>query len=260
MASEFKTKEIRGTRMVGEKLRQARKRQHLSLEEVERDLKIRLKYLEAFEDNKYDALPSEVYAIGFLRRYAEYLNLKPEVLINQYKTEYQGMLTKTGKSPALDFSPTSSMPKWQFFITPKTVIIIIIAIVILGVFGYIWWAVSNFSAPPKLIINEPKADAIITGDEVKIKGETDIGAFVFINKETVNVSPDGKFTQTVTLTEGTNTIVIEAKNRLDQRSIKTIKVLSESESPSPMISPSLTPSATLTPTISPSSASPATVD
>ena len=251
MASEFKTKEIRGTRTVGEKLRQARKRQHLSLEEAERDLKIRLKYLEAFEENKYDALPSEVYAIGFLRRYAEYLTLKPEPLISQYKTEYQGLLTKMGKSQTLDFSPASSMPQWQFFITPKTVIIIIIAMVIIGVFGYIWWAVRNFSAPPKLIINEPKTDTVITSDEINIKGETDIGAFVFINKEPVNVSPEGKFEQVATLTEGTNTIVIEAKNRLDRRTIRTIKILSESEAPTPTLSPMLTPGPSLTPSISP---------
>lgn len=228
MTKEFTTKEVRGTRSVGERLRLARKRQRITLEETERDTKIRLKYLESLEKGWYREMPSEVYALGFLRRYAEYLSLKPDPLITLYKTELKATNGKKEKvKPIRELSVETSVPKWQFFITPKTLLLTIIAILIIGLFGYIWWAVSNFSAPPALSITSPKNDAVISGDSLTVKGKTDIGAFVLINNEPVNVSPDGQFTQEVNLNEGMNTVEIIAKNKLDRRTVRVIKILSE---------------------------------
>ncbi|HLV45031.1 MAG TPA: RodZ domain-containing protein [Aggregatilineales bacterium] len=60
---------------LGEMLREAREAQALSLEEVEAQTRIRLKFLEALEEGDIGVLPSAMHAKGFLRSYAQFLNL-----------------------------------------------------------------------------------------------------------------------------------------------------------------------------------------
>lgn len=229
MAREFKTKEIRGTRTVGERLRIARRRRKLTLEEAEIGTKIRLKYLEAFERGLYSELPSEVYTLGFLRRYGEYLRLDTDSLTELFKTEWKSASANQANKGLTkgDFSPTSTVPRWQFFITPRSALIVLVAVFVIGLFGYIWWSVHNFSAPPKLLIQAPTNETTVTDDNLIIKGQTDPGAFIFINQESINVDQNGNFQQQVNLNSGVETIVVEAKNRLDRQSLKTIKILTD---------------------------------
>lgn len=229
MAKDFKTKEISGTRSVAEKLKTARKKKKIGLEDAERDTNIRLKYLEAFETSRYDVLPSEVYALGFLRRYAEYLGLNIEEMSELYKMEWQAYIRRGGQERTNDFSPPKVRGQTKFIITPKTIAIVTVTLIIIGLFGYIWWAVKNFSTPPKLILIEPKAETVITGDIVTVRGLTDVGAFVIINNVPVNVGPDGEFNAEVNV--GTNVTVIEivAKNRLNSRTVHTIKIVNETK-------------------------------
>lgn len=67
---------------VGRTLREAREARGLSLREVQMELKIRQRYLEALEAENLDLLPGRVYARGFLRSYARYLGLQAEELVD----------------------------------------------------------------------------------------------------------------------------------------------------------------------------------
>lgn len=68
-------------RALGEKLRQQRERLGLSLEEVEQQTKIRKHYLRAIENGEWDFLPGDVYARGFVRTYAELLQMDGMALL-----------------------------------------------------------------------------------------------------------------------------------------------------------------------------------
>ena len=59
-------------------LRRARENHQLSLDDVERVLKIRSRYLQALEVGDYATLPGIVQARGFLRNYARFLGLPVE--------------------------------------------------------------------------------------------------------------------------------------------------------------------------------------
>jgi cytoskeletal protein RodZ len=69
---------------IGRKLKDRRERLGLTLEEVERSTRIRANRLEALESGEFDTLPSEVQARGFLRNYADYLDLDPEEILASY--------------------------------------------------------------------------------------------------------------------------------------------------------------------------------
>jgi cytoskeleton protein RodZ len=70
---------------IGATLREARNRRKLDLEEVEAAIKIRVRYLQAMENEEWDALPGGAYTRGFIRTYAAYLGLDGERLAEDYK-------------------------------------------------------------------------------------------------------------------------------------------------------------------------------
>jgi cytoskeletal protein RodZ len=70
---------------IGATLREARGRRKLDLTEVEAAIKIRVRYLQAIENEEWDALPGGAYTRGFIRTYATYLGLDGDRLADDYK-------------------------------------------------------------------------------------------------------------------------------------------------------------------------------
>lgn len=75
---------------IGPALRSAREKRGLSLEEVERATKIRIRYLEGLEREEYDLLPARIYARGFLKTYANFLGFDGETLSRELKEGLPG--------------------------------------------------------------------------------------------------------------------------------------------------------------------------
>ncbi len=69
---------------IGNTLREARIKRGLSISDVEKVTKIRSKYLEALEENDFDVLPGSTVVKGFLRSYAVFLKLDPDLLLYEY--------------------------------------------------------------------------------------------------------------------------------------------------------------------------------
>jgi cytoskeleton protein RodZ len=74
---------------IGETLREARMRQHLDIADVERQTKIRAKYLRALENEEFSMLPGPTFVKTFLRTYAELLGLDPHALVEQYRARHE---------------------------------------------------------------------------------------------------------------------------------------------------------------------------
>lgn len=70
---------------IGPTLREARNRRKIDLSEVEAAIKIRIRYLQAMENEEWDALPGGAYTRGFIRTYASYLGLDGERLADDYR-------------------------------------------------------------------------------------------------------------------------------------------------------------------------------
>jgi cytoskeleton protein RodZ len=70
---------------IGTTLREARNRRKVDLSEVEAAIKIRVRYLQAIENEEWDALPGGAYTRGFIRTYAFYLGLDGERLADDYR-------------------------------------------------------------------------------------------------------------------------------------------------------------------------------
>ena len=71
---------------LGSYLHQERERQQVSLQEIAAATKIQLKFLEALEHDAYDQLPAAPFVVGFLRAYAQYIALDPEMVLTAYRS------------------------------------------------------------------------------------------------------------------------------------------------------------------------------
>ena len=71
---------------IGQILRDARLSQSKDIQEITNTLKIRQIYLEAIENNDFAQLPGKIYIVGFIKTYAEYLQLDGEEIIRAHKT------------------------------------------------------------------------------------------------------------------------------------------------------------------------------
>ncbi|MCH9609515.1 MAG: hypothetical protein S4CHLAM45_14310 [Chlamydiales bacterium] len=105
----------------GQRFRQRREERNLSLKEVENSTSIRMGHLEAIEEGRFSNLISPVYAQGFIKKYASFLELdgdqmmiehpQVEEYLNQKKNgEYTflGSIEVRG-SPAADVKWVSSV-------------------------------------------------------------------------------------------------------------------------------------------------------
>src|SRR6266404_6315355 len=79
---------------IGELLRRTREQYGASIEQIGTALRIRPVFLQAIEENHYDRLPGLVYAVGFVRTYADYLGLDGTVIAQRFKSESAGLESK----------------------------------------------------------------------------------------------------------------------------------------------------------------------
>lgn len=79
---------------VGEDLRLARLRGGRELKVIAEALRIRYPLLLAIEEGRFDDLPGPAYVSGFLRSYAETLELDPELIVDKYREEVTGFVAE----------------------------------------------------------------------------------------------------------------------------------------------------------------------
>ncbi|MDH3229206.1 MAG: DUF4115 domain-containing protein [Alphaproteobacteria bacterium] len=84
---------------VGDELRMRRESMGKSIADVVDAVRIQSRYLEALEDGRLDDLPGTVYALGFVRTYADYLGLDSPEIVARYKEETAGLKSQSYVMP-----------------------------------------------------------------------------------------------------------------------------------------------------------------
>ncbi len=92
--------------VIGDTLSEARTRRAVDLEQVEAATGVRVRYLQAIEEEDWDALPEDFYARSFIRKYAQYLDLDGEPLVEEYRA--QSGAAGRGEAPTSPFARTTS--------------------------------------------------------------------------------------------------------------------------------------------------------
>jgi cytoskeleton protein RodZ len=92
--------------VIGNTLAEARTRRGVDLDEVHAATGIRPRYLRAIEEEDWNALPEEFYARSFVRKYAQFLGVDPEPLVDEYRRQ-RGTSGSAG-APTSPFARTGS--------------------------------------------------------------------------------------------------------------------------------------------------------
>lgn len=204
-------------RKISEILQDARIEKGYSLENVVKATKIKKQFLIAIEEGRYSELPSESYALGFIKNYAQYVGVDKNKAAALFRREYEGV---QGRVLPTFKSKDNKLIKRKLY-TPRN---FIIAIVVLVVLGYIAFQYNSFFFGPKLEVNSPKENMVVRNNIVEVTGKTDPYATVLINNEESYVQLDGTFKKTLYLFEGDRIIIVTSQNRNGKNTKKIIHV------------------------------------
>jgi cytoskeletal protein RodZ len=73
---------------IGGSLREARLKRNLTPADVQKAIRIRDRYLQALEEERWELLPGDAYVKGFLRTYADYLGLDGNLYVDEYNNRF----------------------------------------------------------------------------------------------------------------------------------------------------------------------------
>jgi cytoskeletal protein RodZ len=201
---------------LGEQLRAQRERKGITLEQAAADTRIREKFLKALEDGDYPSLPGAVYTRGFLRNYADYLDLGTDELVVLYQQERGGGPPEpTAKRTFKPYRPVVH----QSFIFRPVVFVPVLVLAFVGLFlGYIYYQFTTFATLPKLEILDPSSDGLAASSDLVVRGVTVPGGRVTITvipgSEFIDIHSgnDGSFDTRVALSPGSNHVVVEVQD------------------------------------------------
>src|SRR5690348_10588774 len=132
---------------IGGSLREARLKRGLTPADVQKAIRIRDRYLQALEEERWELLPGDAYVKGFLRTYADYLGLDGNLYVEEYNSRFAHP-----DEPHLvpqRFEPRRTPIAGVGFLRPLVVVAAIVAIVA----GFTAWQLSGspskkHAAPP----------------------------------------------------------------------------------------------------------------
>jgi cytoskeleton protein RodZ len=130
---------------IGQTLRAAREERGAELSDVEVATKIRVKFLAAMEEDRWEELPAPVYARGFLEIYARYLGLDQGPLLERYRETVErdqpepipesvikpGTLRQTRQGHRARSIPLGPIAK----VLAAVAVVVVVALVIVGALG-----------------------------------------------------------------------------------------------------------------------------
>jgi cytoskeletal protein RodZ len=185
---------------VGELLNKERLRKNITLKQVEKEIRIREKLLQAVEQNNWAEFSSKIYITGIIRNYAKYLGLDPNKMLIFFRRDYE-------KKEDIRFKKRVS----QSYLHPQTKRLVYGALifVFLLFFLYFLFQVKSYLSPPLVTIISPTTTHFHSVESVDIVGKTDKDANITILGEKVYPNNDGVFQYELPLKAARNNVVIE---------------------------------------------------
>lgn len=108
----------------GALLKEAREAKNLDLDTVARETAIIRRYIEGLEEEDNSAFPGEAYLTGFLRNYADYLNVDTELVLTLYKNK------QLQESPVPEGLIEKHRPKYLIPLIAAASVVVVAAITI----------------------------------------------------------------------------------------------------------------------------------
>lgn len=218
----FSAKPLTKTSTLGERLRELREESRLTIAQAAKETGVSAHHLEALEAGQYERLPGDIYSKNFVRRYARWLHLNEERVVEAYEQERSVLRPTEQRLPQQRGLPASITVT---LVAKRT----LITLLIVGILLYLGWEVGKIFAPPTLIVESPAASGMTHESTIEVFGRTDPEAAVVINGQSVFVNEDGQFRESVDLTIGRNTIEVSAVKKRGKETTVVREVVREAD-------------------------------
>ena len=207
----------------GEVLKNKRELLGKSLEKVSAHTKIQKRFLKYIENNQFEYFDSEVFLTGFIKIYAEYLDLDTSKVLALYRRSNPNKTLRNIPSKEEEPKPSKRL-KQKITIQPKLIITILLGIFLLGIFAYIGFQIYKFQRPPSLEISSPIPNSEVQTEDIIVEGKTDPESIIEVNGTVAETNEKGEFSYKVTLKEGPNTITVKARKNNALEKVETINI------------------------------------
>lgn len=191
---------------IGEILNRERKNKNLSLADIEKKTKIRIKSLKAIETSDWSEFPSRTYILGIISSYGDCLGLDKDKLSAFFRREYE-------KKESMKFS--RKIPHQQFKPFTRTLLKLLIIAIFITFSAYFGFQLKAYYSPPFVEIIKPEKTTFSKRtDKFELIGKTQKDSIVEINKERAYLDDKQLFKTFIPLAEGKTkvTIVVTGAN------------------------------------------------
>ena len=194
---------------IGLILKTARQKKNFSVEDIYKFIKVHPKYIRALENDDYSVFDGRVHSKGFLKIYAEFLELDLNEVLALWRREYESFFEDR---PSERFNKLKSLEPEKFVITPSFVITGFFSFILLGFFLYLFFQYRHFTDAPTIEIYYPDDNQVIDHDVLDLTGRVELDSEVFINNQKIIANPDGTFLISIKLKEGINNVSVKDVN------------------------------------------------
>lgn len=184
---------------VGSILKNEREKKGLLLSDVEKQIKVREKYLKAIEDENWNYFSSKIYITGILKNYSRVLNLDHKKVLAFFRRDYE-------KKEEVKFKRKVE----SSYLTSETKKFLRIGLVIITLFfvGYFILQLKTYFSPPTFTLLSPIVNNFTIEKKVKIVGKVEKDTSVTISGERIYQNKEGIFNYELSLNEGANKVII----------------------------------------------------
>ena len=139
----------------GSWLRRQREVREISLREISEESKISIRYLEALEEDRFEILPAQVFAHGFLREYARFVGLDPDEVVNYY-------ISARPVEKVEEDAPTSRVEvERRGSLWPVAVIVLILIAVLSGLYWFSQRPTAETAVPDIVPPTTPTPETVV---------------------------------------------------------------------------------------------------
>lgn len=201
-------------RTVGQILKETREAKLYSLEDVEKQTKIRKELLQALEADDYKKMPPTTFIQGFIKNYGKFLGIDSDKLLAIFRRDFEA-----GKHPPKimeSFSKPLENKKWV--LTPSKLLAVVVSIVIVCFFAYLWVEYRQYVGAPELSVSSPQDQQTVETTSVIVEGKTDPESKLTINNQEIGLDKSGNFKEEIKLSASSNTVSVVSTGKFGQQS------------------------------------------
>ncbi|MFA5133468.1 MAG: helix-turn-helix domain-containing protein [Patescibacteria group bacterium] len=204
----FAKRYIPETDNIFQELQNIRKKHCISLEKINRETKIPIKYLKALEAGSIESLPDVLYVKNIIKKYLGFFNIDPKPYIVRLE------IARREKE-----APQKNISAKKMIVIPRLIKTIALCALIIGFISYLGFEFGRIFQPPKINVFYPAPNETVYSNIIEVRGKTEKGVTLFINNEQVVLNKDGEFKKEINLQKGLNIIKIGGVRRYSKENV-----------------------------------------